>query len=190
MKFVAHTSSRPPRSRKAGMIFSSSFVTPCSGRRRLAAALAGDLLDLVDEHDACSSSSISVNVSRRRAASRRRPRRGATGTPRRTASAGRDATALANVVLPGPGRPEAGRSRAAGLTPYSRRGPGSTSGRTIAPLDELLLVLHAGERLPQPAREHPAAELAEQPDLLRLQRHDALEVRQVARSRSRSCATP
>ena len=47
------------------------------------------------------------------------------------------------------------------------------------PLDELLLVLHAREGLPQPSGQHPAAELSEEPDLLGLQWHDPLEVRQV-----------
>ena len=47
------------------------------------------------------------------------------------------------------------------------------------PLDELLFALHAGQRLPQAARQHAAAEPVEESDLLRLERHDALEVRQV-----------
>jgi hypothetical protein len=48
-------------------------------------------------------------------------------------------------------------------------------------LDELLLALHAGELLPQVARQHPAPEVLEQAHLLWLERHHALEVGQVAR---------
>ena len=40
-------------------------------------------------------------------------------------------------------------------------------------------MLHAGEGLPQPSGQHSAAELSEEPDLLGLQWHDPLEVRQV-----------
>jgi hypothetical protein len=40
-------------------------------------------------------------------------------------------------------------------------------------------VLHAGKAFPEAAREHTAPQFVEQSHVLRLQRHNALEVRQV-----------
>jgi len=65
-----------------------------------------------------------------------------------------------------------------GLTPYSSARSGLTSGSTTCRSSELLLVLHAGQGFPQSSGQHPAVELAQEPDVLGLQRHDAPEVRQ------------
>jgi hypothetical protein len=91
--------------------------------------------------------------------------------------ASREATALANVVLPVPGGPKRKIARG-GLTPYSSARSGLTSGSRACRSSELLLVLHAGQGFPQSSGQHPAVELAQEPDVLGLQRHDAPEVRQ------------
>jgi hypothetical protein len=87
------------------------------------------------------------------------------------------ASRVANVVLPVPGGPKRKIARG-GLTPYSSARSGLTSGSTTCRSSELLLVLHAGQGFPQSSGQHPAVELAQEPDVLGLQRHDAPEVRQ------------
>ena len=87
---------------------------------------------------------------------------------------------MANVVLPVPGGPNSTIARG-GMTPYSSARSGSTSGSTTRRSMSSFSCSMPASALPQAAREHPPAERLEQPDLLWLERHDALEVREVAR---------
>ena len=161
------------------MILSSSLVTPCSGDGGLPPRWPAISSTSSMNTTACSSASISANVSRSASAWPPPPAASRDGKTSTNGHPSRDATAFANVVLPVPGGPNRTTARG-GWTPYSLGQVGVVQRQHDPALDHLLLVLHAGERLPQPAGQHPAAEVAEEPDLLRLQRHDALEVRQVA----------
>src|SRR3954452_2637736 len=148
-------------------------------RGRLAAAHAGDLLDLVDEHDRVLEL---VDLGERLAQGERQavPRPGQArreDLDERPAEPRRDR--LGERRLAGSGRTEED-DRARRDDAVLLRGVGVLERKDDPPLDDLLLVLHPGERRPEVARQHAPAELLEAPDLLRLQRHDALEVREAA----------
>ena len=106
---------------------------------------------------ACSSSSISVNVSRRASArpspepARREGKTSTNGHP------SREATALANVVLPVPGGPNSTIARG-GMTPYSSARSGSTSGSTTRRSMSSFSCSMPASASHRPRGEHPAAE--------------------------------
>ena len=155
-------------------------MTPCSGEGGLPPRTPAISSTSSMNTTACSSSSISVNVSRR---ARAKPSPAAARRDGNTSTNGhpsREATAFANVVLPVPGGPNRTIARG-GLTPYSSARSGSTSGSTTRRSMSCFSCSMPARVSQRPRGEHPAPQLVEQSHLLRLQRHDALEVRQVPR---------
>ena len=148
-------------------------------RGRLAAAPAGDLLDLVDEHDrVLERVDLGERVAQReRLAVAGGGQAGGEDLDERPAQPRGDG--LRERRLARAGRPEQD-DRARRLDAVLAGQVRVDERHHDPPLDDLLLVLHAGERFPQAARQDAAAEVAEQADLLGLQRDDPLEVGQVA----------
>ena len=178
MKLVAQTSRRPGCSRNAGMILSSSLVTPCSGDggspERWEAISSTSSMNTT----ACSSSAISRNVSRSAPASPL----GIGGQPgredlhERPLQPGRDR--LRKGRLTGAGRAEehdgARRHHAVFVGEV-----GLGEGQDQAALQQFLLVAHAGHVFPQVTGQDPAAQQAKGLEFLALDRNFPLEVAQV-----------
>src|SRR4051794_7894735 len=112
------------------MIFKSSFVTPCSGEGGLPPRTPAISSTSSMNTTACSNSSISVNVVRNASASPSPEPARRDGKTSTKGQSSRDATALANVVLPVPGGPNRTIARG-GATPYSSAASGASSGSTM-----------------------------------------------------------
>ena len=177
MKFVAHTSRRSGRSRNAGMIFSSSFVTPCSGDggspRRWDAISSTSSMSTT----ACSRSSMRRNVSRKRPGES-----GRIGGESR----GEDLDERP-VEARGHGLRERGLARAGRTEQHHgpRRGHpelvgevGARERQHQALLEQLLLVAHPAHGIPQAAGQHPAPEFLQLARLTSLHGERPLEVPQ------------
>src|SRR3954471_429218 len=112
------------------MILSSSLVTPCNGEGGLPPRTPAISSTSSMNTTACSSSSISMNVSRRASAKPSPDPASRDGNTSTNGQSSREATALAKVVLPVPGGPNRTIARG-GTTPYSSATSGSSSGSTM-----------------------------------------------------------
>ena len=178
MKLVAQTSSRPGCSRNAGMILSSSLVTPCSGDGGSPGPLGGDLLHLVDEHDGV----LQFGDLQERLAQRAGQPLGIGGQPggehlhERPLQPGGDRLGEGGLAGAG-GAEEHHGARRHHAEFVGEVGLGQRQDQ--AALQQLLLAAHAGHVLPQVPGQDAAAEQAQGLEFLALHGDGALEVAQV-----------
>jgi hypothetical protein len=159
------------------MIFSSSLVT-LQRRRRFARSLRGDLLDLVDEdHGVLELGDLEERLAEgcsQSARLRGEPRR--EHLDERPLEPRRDR--LRERGLAGAGRAEQDhRSRRDHAESIGEVGLGERHHETL--FEDLLLAMHARDRLPEISGHQPSAELGEGAEFLPLHRDPALEVVQV-----------